>query len=169
MAITNKSSINFYTNGLTTDYNSLIRPANRGDLGCDTTLKILRVGDGQTYGGIPIPTSQNFFSQVTTGGAVTLGNHYVYFAVPGATDPLSTVTLPAPDASSVYHGAQNFFYGRRYIIARSNTGAHATNNIIVTSPSGLIATLTTTVGQPKSIEVISNGSAWVILNTLYNI
>ena len=160
MAITTKASLSFYTNGLSTDYNSTsqIRPASNGDLGCDTTLKVLRVGDGATRGGIPVPTALNFFSQVTAGGNVTLGNHHVYVANGG-----STVTLPASDASSVYHGVQNNFYGRRYLIVHSS-GADVTVN----GPGGFAATLTEEPNGFKSIEVMSTGSSWVIINSSLN-
>lgn len=160
MAITTKASLSFYTNGLTADYNttSAIRPSANGDLGCDTGLKVLRVGDGATRGGIPIPSAQNFFSQVTSGGNVTLGNHFVYVANAG-----STVTLPAVNANNVYHGVGSLFYGRRYIIVH-NSGASVT----VTDNGSFEVTLSDASNEYKSIEVMSTGSSWVIINSSLN-
>lgn len=158
MATSTKASLSFYTFGATSEYNSGTqqRPLANADLGCDTTLKILRVGDGTTRGGIPVPTAQNFFSQVNSGGNITLGNHYVYIANGG-----STVTLPNFDASSCYHGWNNNFYGRRYLIVHSGSGADVT----ITGPSNFEFYLSTNQDAYSSVEVISTGSAWVVIST----
>lgn len=160
MATSTKASLSFYTFGSTAEYNtnSQQRPLANADLGCDTTLKILRVGDGSTRGGLPVPTAQNFFSQVTSGGNATLGNHYVYVANGG-----STVTLPTVNASSVYHGWNTNFYGRRYLIVHSGVGANVT-----VSGGDFEATLSTDSNMYSSIEVISNGNSWVIINATLN-
>lgn len=175
MAITNPKTLSYSTGNLT-DYNASgnIIPTTASALGFDLTLQTLRAGTGAatSKGGIPIPTAQNFFSQITSGGLVdlsgsgglansfVLGNHYVYVAAPGA-----NVILPAPNSALSYHGSSaqnNPAYGRRYLIVFAGGEGSATlrfNNQTV------LANLSADPWDYLSVEVISNGATWLIINS----
>lgn len=176
MAITNPKTLSYSTGNLT-DYNASgnIIPSTASALGFDLTLQTLRAGTGAntSKGGIPIPTAQNFFSQITSGGLVdlsgsggltnsfVLGSHYIYVAAVGA-----NVILPAANSALSYHGSTAAgvqpAYGRRYLIVFAGGEGSATLRL---NNGSALATLSADPFDYLSVEVISNGSTWLIINS----
>ena len=72
--------------------------------------------------------------------------------------------MPSAAASSVYHGVGSLFYGRRYIIVH-NSGAAVT---VTDGLGNFEQSLSDVANEYKSIEVMSTGTSWVIINSSLN-